>query len=223
MKRLIRTAIFLSLLFIGLIAPALLFAEVEAIPWDGITNWYHYEEAMRRFEKKDYHNALNEVNYYFNGKKFSGEELHLGPAFFCRALIYQETGNIDQAIADYKSAIRYDNFPERSVKLSAYMNIGTIYLKKKSYREAIIAYSNAIDIDKKSGLAHYFLGMAYLRSGDIENATKESVEAKKYGVTYTALEGALSDSKNNLTVVDSSKIEVNKSEPKKKKNKKLNK
>lgn len=158
-----------------------------------IDNWYHYEQGMRMISAKNYNQALREFTYYLNHP-----DMHrhmFGVAHFGRALMFQDQKNYQQAIDEFKLAIQNDLHPTKRITDQAYMNIGTIYMERKAYQDAIKAYASAVESNKQNGLAHYYLGLAYLRAGEYEQAEKESEEAKKLGITFTALSDGLNKAK----------------------------
>lgn len=157
-------------------------------------NWYHYEQGVRMVGVGDWDQAMREFNYYIKQPK-----MHRGAwgvAYYGLGLMHQKRNNTDAAIDCFKMAISRDRHPRVGVADRAYQSIGGIYYKKKDYPKAIENYQKAIEKDPKNGLAHYYLGMSHLRSGDLENAEKQSVEAKKLGVTFTALDEDLAAAKN---------------------------
>jgi tetratricopeptide (TPR) repeat protein len=94
-------------------------------------------------------------------------------------------------------AVKNDLHSTVKITSKAYINIGTIYMRNKAYQDAIEAYSKAVESDQNNGLAHYYLGLAYLRAGEYEKAEQESEEAKRLGITFTALSDKLSKIKTN--------------------------
>ncbi len=148
-------------------------------------NWYHYNQGMEMLQIKSYDQAQREFDYYLKHP-----EIHkhmFGIAHFGRGLMFQSMGNIGQAITEFNLAIQNDLHPAMRISENAHMNLGAIYMKRKAYTEAIDTYSKAVKMNPKSSLAHYYLGLAYLRSGDYENAEKEGEIAKKLGIQFTAL------------------------------------
>jgi tetratricopeptide (TPR) repeat protein len=156
-------------------------------------NWAHFENGMKYIKSGDYSRALDNFNYYLHQP-----EMHrhmFGVAYFGRGVLYESRKNYGQAIAEYRLAIENDLHPSVKISDKAYMNIGTIYMGRKEYEDAIRAYAGAVESNKQSGLAHYYLGLAYLRAGQYEQAEKESEEAKNLGVTFTALADELNKAK----------------------------
>lgn len=176
--------ILFSLTFILTLAPA---------AFSLMDNWSHYEDGMRMMSKKNYNQAFTEFTYYINHPEFHRHMF--GIAYFGRALMFQELKNYGRAIEEYKLAIENDLHPVKKIADQAYMNIGTIYMERKAYQDAIGAYTSAVASNKQSGFAHYYLGLAYLRAGEYEKAEKESEEAKRLGITFTALADGLNKAK----------------------------
>lgn len=153
----------------------------------GIDNWGHYDRGIKFIEQKNFTMAEQEFNFYLIPAN-AGVLGHMaGVAYFGRGLVYQSMGRYELAIQEYQIAIRNDRHPDFKVNDKAWMNIGTIYLKQKNYKDAQNAYEKAVAIDPKNGQAQYYLGLAALRAGNIELAEKQAVEAKKLGIPYSAL------------------------------------
>lgn len=162
-----------------------------------IDNWYHYEHGMKMIAAKNYDQAQRDFTYYLNQP-----EIHrhmFGVAYFGRALVYQKKGNYKRAMDEYTLAIENDLHPRVMIRDKAYLNIGTIYMERKAYQEAIEAYLKAIKNNPDNGIAHYYLGLSYLRTGEVEKAEIESQKAKKLGIAFTALSDELSKIRNNNT------------------------
>ena len=170
------------------------------MPYDGhdlskeADNWYHYEQGMRMVEARNWEQANNEFYYYLDHGAM--HRRMWGIAYYGLGVMHQKKGNIGLALENYVLAIQEDKHPEVSVADKACMNMGALYLKRKDYKSAIQAYSKAVQKDPRSGLGHYYLGMSYLKNGDITNAEQEAEAAKKLGVPYTALYDDLAEAKN---------------------------
>jgi tetratricopeptide (TPR) repeat protein len=158
-------------------------------------NWGHYERGLKLIEARDWQQAYKNFTYYLNQPEM--HQRMFGVAYFGRGLLFQAMGQYDKAIAEFKLAIENDVHPEFSVSGSAYMNIGNIYFKMKSYKDAIPAYIKALEKNPGDGLAHYFLGLSLLRTGEYDKAEKEAEEARKLGVTFSALTDELKKVKDN--------------------------
>jgi tetratricopeptide (TPR) repeat protein len=154
-----------------------------------IDNWGHYKKGIELMKKGEYDRALNEISYYLHQPKMHRHMF--GVSYFGRGLVFQTLGNDTQAIQEFEQAIKNDLHPEIKIADKAYMNIGTIYMKKKLYKDAAYAYVKAVESNPENGLSHYYLGLAYFRMGDYERAGKASVEAKRLGITLSALSDGL--------------------------------
>ncbi len=164
-----------------------------------VDNWYHYEHGMKLLADKQYDGAIKEFNYYLH---LAALHRHMfGVAYFGRGLVFEKRRNFDRAIIEYELAIKNDLHPTVLIGDKAYSNIGTIYMSRKNYIKAIGAYQKAVESNPQNGLAHYYLGLAYLRAGEIEKAGHEAESAKKLGIKFTALSEELDKIKNsaNLT------------------------
>ncbi len=165
-----------------------------AAPAYGGDNWAHFENGMKYMKSGDFSRAFDNFTYYLHQP-----EMHkrmFGVAYFGRALLYESKKNYGKAVVEYRLAIQNDLHPTVKISEKAYMNLGTIYMGRKDYQEAIRAYANAVESNRQNGFAHYYLGLAYLRAGEYEKAEKESEEAKKLGVTFTALSDKLNKAKD---------------------------
>ena len=58
-----------------------------------------------------------------------------------------------------------------------YLKSGDRYVAEKKYSEAIVQYRNALQQDPKFGEARYKLAEAYLKVGDVGDATREYIRA----------------------------------------------
>lgn len=159
-----------------------------------IDNWYHYEQGLRMIAAKNYDQAQKEFNYYL---RHPDMHRHMfGVAYFGRGLMFQETGDVSRAIEQYQMATMNDLHPSVRITDKAYVNIGTIYMQRKAYTEAISAYSKAIESNPKNGFAHYYLGLALYEAGEYEKAAEEAETAKKLEVPFTALSDKLNEAKD---------------------------
>src|SRR5215472_14535728 len=57
-----------------------------------------------------------------------------------------------------------------NVRKQKYLESGQRYYAKGKYRESIIQYRNAINVDPTFAQAHYQLSQAYLKLGDYQHA-----------------------------------------------------
>src|SRR3989338_9058414 len=94
------------------------------------TNWYHYKQGMKMVAVKNWDQAQKEFNYYLNHPEMHRDMF--GVAHFGRGLMFQEMGNYNIAIEEFKKAVQEDTHAEVKISDKAYMNIGTIYIKKNA-------------------------------------------------------------------------------------------
>jgi len=87
---------------------------------------------------------------------------------FSKGFGYQDQGELDKAIEEYKKAIELNPNYTR-----AYTNLGTVYLEKKDYDRAIQQFKKVLELNYFDRKAHYNLGLAYLNKGEVEKAKEE--------------------------------------------------
>ena len=168
---------------------------INSLAWGLLDNWGHWNNGLKYLKQKNYGQAMNNFDYWL--KQPDMHRHMFGIAYFGRGLVYQATGNYNRAITEYKMAIQNDLHPTVKITYKAYMNIGTIRMENKAYQAAVIAYMKAVKEKPKSGLAHYYLGLALLKIGEYEKAEEESEKARELGITFTALSDKLSKIKTN--------------------------
>ena len=177
-------------------------------------NWYHYQQGMKLIEARDWQQAYNNFTYYLNQPEM--HQRMFGIAYYGRGLLFQAMEQYDKAITEFNLAIENDIHPEYPVAGNAYVNIGNIYFKKKSYKDAITAYTKALEKNPNDGLAHYFLGLSLLRTGEYDKAKEEAETAKKLGVPFTAITDGLNKVKDNPSKEQDIPADKENSETKKK-------
>ena len=80
-------------------------------------------------------------------------------SLFYLGLIYEDLGDINKAIKNYRESIK---LKENS---NAYFRLGKIYRERKQYELAIDAYSSLLSIDPSIRLAYYYLGDCLYKKG----------------------------------------------------------
>jgi len=89
---------------------------------------------------------------------------------------YQNQGDLDKAIEEYKKAIELNpNY------LQAHMNLGAAYIGQKKYDQAIEEFNAVVKLNYYYGTAHYNLGYVYLLKGVKEKAQEELKILKMMG------------------------------------------
>ena len=140
--------------------------KIKVLTHQGIEAWFDKNEAVLKEKAVDYFTEIiknnpNDANGYY-----------------CRAVAYRLTGDLDQAIKDSGEVIKLDP------RAHAYNSRGNIYYVKKNYDEAIKDYSEAIKLDAKYPMAFINRGMAYSTKKDYELAIKDYSEAIKLDDKY---------------------------------------
>lgn len=88
--------------------------------------------------------------------------------YFALALSYQRLGDVDNAVAHYRTLIDANNAtPE------VHNNLGLLYDGRGQSDEAVRQFRQALTIDPKHAAAHNNLGVALLRSGKLDEARAE--------------------------------------------------
>lgn len=90
-------------------------------------------------------------------------------------LLFQEKGNVEQAIKFYNAAIE-----SNPALYLAYYNLGNAYREKEMFSDAILYYSKAIDAKKDFSDAYYNIGVVYELLFDLKNALQNYNTALNY-------------------------------------------
>jgi tetratricopeptide (TPR) repeat protein len=114
-----------------------------------------------------------------------------GIAYYGRGLVYDNLKRYGKAISEYRLAVKNDLHPSVKISFNVFMNSGAIYMNQREFELSINEYSKAVNEKPNNGFAHYYLGLAYLRAGEYEKAEAENVEAKRLGITFTAIDEGL--------------------------------
>jgi tetratricopeptide (TPR) repeat protein len=89
---------------------------------------------------------------------------------------YQDKGDLDKAIEEYKKAIELNpNY------LQAHMNLGAAYIGQKKYDQAIDEFNTVVKLNYYYGTAHYNLGYVYLLKDEKGKAQEELKILKMMG------------------------------------------
>lgn len=127
----------------------------------------YFLRGLAKFFKKQYDEALSDFNVVI-------ERLPsiVYQAYYFRGNVYQEQGDIDQAIADYKKTIQINpNFTEAHNALaSALDSRGLTYLEKGDFDKAISDYTEAIKIIPNEISYYKSRGFAYDQKGDLDKS-----------------------------------------------------
>src|SRR5665811_2097243 len=101
-----------------------------------------------------------------DAKSESGRSL--AGAYCSRGFAFTEKGELDRAIADYNTAIRFD--PKFSI---AFNNRGDAFLARNNLDRAIADFTTAIKLDPKNATALGNRGYSYFRKGDLDRAAAD--------------------------------------------------
>jgi tetratricopeptide (TPR) repeat protein len=134
-----------------------------------IAGWAKATDIIPLSEAIDFYNAEIERN------------THAAWPYYNRGLIHQDHKRIDQAFADYSSALRQD--PKY---VPALINRGNIWLIRKTPDRAIRDFSDALEADPRSILAHVNRGIAFQAKDDFDKALADYDAAIRLGLKTAA-------------------------------------
>lgn len=105
-------------------------------------------------------------------------EQSLSQLFANRALVYTDMDSLDRALEDYRTAFVWD-----STNAYAYGNMGWTYYKKNDFSTCIRLSELAIRHNGMALFARFNRALAFLRLGDIQQATeayRETIDFKEF-------------------------------------------
>lgn len=129
-----------------------------------------FEHARKLIEKKDYDNAIGELNKavaihpdYVSARNYLGIQ-------------YLKLRRLTEAAEQFKAIL------EKNPKYyNARLNLGIVMVEQKQFRDAIDELNQAVTLDSSQPAAHLFWGIAALNLNDLEVAEKELVKALLLG------------------------------------------
>lgn len=107
-----------------------------------------------------------------------------GPAYTELGILQQRAGRLDDAVASWKTALKYDEND-----FDAHLNLGVAFLNLKQYPECETELISAAFLDKAAVRPHYYLGMLYVVKDDLAIARKafETARDLKGGKSLPAI------------------------------------
>ncbi|GAI87620.1 unnamed protein product [marine sediment metagenome] len=186
---------FKPILYLSIILLIIIISITMARPFIAQTYWY---KGFREIEKENWNKAIKIYEealrwnpylgpiYYDIGKILQNKELYgISREYFEKAanyidhpdlpldlaIIYLESGMLDEAAIKLKQAISYQ--PDEKSMLPLYAELGNTYLQLGRYKPAEIVLKDALKIDSDFVNAHYGLAGAYLNQNKIEEALVE--------------------------------------------------
>ena len=147
--------------------PAVVDAELLKVPKKALA---HFELAAELSKKGDRPAAIEEL------KLAIAEHPTFIQAFNELGVQYLKSNRLDEADAAFKSALKIDanNFP-------ALVNRGIVNVMMKRYGEAVPILREALKLNEKSAVGHYFLGQALANLGLFVDAEKELLTSLELG------------------------------------------
>ncbi|MBA7516193.1 hypothetical protein ES705_08239 [subsurface metagenome] len=136
----------------------------EAVKWNPYFGMVYYNLGQILSQKGIYGVSLE----YFEkaGKYIDHPDLPARLAYLCI-----KKGQVDKAIVKLKQAISYQRTEKSMIPL--FTDLGNIYMRAVRYKQAEIAFKNALKVDPKYVNAHYGLAGAYLRQKKLDEAQEE--------------------------------------------------
>ncbi len=145
-------------------------------------HWRCYENrfvvlALRSLvEKGDYDKAIKLAGQLL-GRTESHEEK--ASILAARAIAYKQTGRINEAIADFSEAIRFD--PKEAF---VYHNRGYSFIMKREWDHAIADFTEAIRLSPKDAIIYFNRGRTYLEKGQFDKAIADFSEAIRFNPSF---------------------------------------
>jgi len=99
-------------------------------------------------------------------------------AYYNRGLIYRKMNRLDDALADYTTALRFEQ------KHDIYNNRGVAYEKKGDIDKALADYSAALRLKSDYALAHFNRGNIYSDQGKTDLALQDYDNAIRFDPKY---------------------------------------
>ena len=156
----------------------------------------HYVIGVAYDNRKEIEPAITHFKRVHSDSKFYQNALiHI-------AFLYQEQGNLDEAIAFMEGVIR--KIPDNP---EFYLYLGTFYEEKEDFRQAIDYLKKGIELDPNNSKLHFRLGVAYDKWGrkkdsietmrrTIELDPKDARALNYLGYTYADLGQNLDEAEN---------------------------
>lgn len=153
---------------------------------------YAYDEGMRFFQEGNYKEAIRSftiVAWYCVEEKLkknwemSEKDYEMGAmGYLYRGMSYIKLQQPSLAIIDFANA---EKWSKGIVEVQ--MNIATEYYKMEKFDDSIRVYKKVLDQNPNLGLAHYFIGLAYMKKKDFSTSWEHATRAEELGVKYRGL------------------------------------
>lgn len=97
-----------------------------------------------------------------------GSKQETAKEHFRQGWIYAEKGFWDEALSEFKDAVRLDPIDAR-----AHHSLGVAYARKNMWDLALDEFKEAVRLEPELPQPHYGLGTAYVRKGDRQGALEQ--------------------------------------------------
>lgn len=134
---------------------------------------YNKEQAKLQSKSKQYYNRAFDCyqkNQLYEAKQNLDQSLSYykyDKSYILRAVIYEESNQLDKAIEDYGELIKID---EKNKKY--YNSRGYLYYKQKKYDQALKDFDQSLTLNKNQKDIQYYTGLIY----QIKKEYKKSLE-----------------------------------------------
>lgn len=133
----------------------------KAIALDSMNGLYHAQLAYTYFMEEQYDSSVAE---YRNALRYDEENAQY---YLNLALVYKKLDRVPMVVQAYTDAVRVMH-PETVAY--AYYDLAAFYFQKQLWRDAVQVFQRVIDIKPDHADAFYFIGMAYERLSQHQNA-----------------------------------------------------
>lgn len=106
----------------------------------------------------------------------------VGKVHLMRGFVYQKKGRVKEAENEYKIALSLPM--DKKYIMKTYSRLGSLYLDKGLYEEAIGIYTKVINMNPNDALSYYNRAIGYERNNDFEKATLDYNKAITISPNY---------------------------------------
>ena len=132
-------------------------------------DYYKIKKSLTYADAGKYETALKLINEVIASHPSSeGHNHRRALAISTRGVIYNQKGDVDNAISDYDLAIQLDPGYAKN-----YFNRGKAHLKKNNLELAISDYDKFLEITPNSAWAYYNRGLAFYGTDQYEKALED--------------------------------------------------
>jgi len=101
--------------------------------------------------------------------------------------MYEAQNQWEQAINEYRLALRNDVHETFKVTGKAYIKLAALYSVTGKYQEGLDEFLRMLEKNDNNAAAHYFAGLFYLKLKQYDKALEHADRAKELGVPSTRI------------------------------------